>query len=167
MKRQLGLVLVLFVFFVSIPFNRVAAEEPTGRDMPLNTVAGEVVRISDYLGKVVLVNFWATWCDPCIEEIPELVRFQEAYEKEGFTIIGVNYMEKPNRERLSQFSKKFGINYPIVYGNPARMRKVGKSLGGVYGLPTSKLLDREGKVVRSLVGNWTMDQLEDKVKPLF
>ena len=135
-------------------------------ELLLNTVNGQPLRLADLRGKVVVVNFWATWCPPCLEEIPELVRFHEEYGSKGVVVVGIDYMDHANLELLRAFIKKHQISYPIVYGDPMRLDRVARALGGVFGLPITKLLDRQGRVVSSHVGGVTAEDLQNWVEPL-
>ena len=83
----------------------------------LKDINGRIVRLSDYKGKVVLVNFWATWCPPCRAEMPDLVRFQRQYRKRGLQIIGITY-EPESKTRVRRFARSLKVNYPIVLGSP-------------------------------------------------
>src|SRR6187397_2072906 len=81
----------------------------------LRNVNGRIVRLSDYRGKVVLINFWATWCPPCRAEMPDLIKLQREYGKEGLQIIGVSYPPQ-KKSRVTVFAKSLKVNYPIVLG---------------------------------------------------
>lgn len=91
--------------------------------------------------KAVLINFWATWCPPCREEIPDLVKFQEKYGKSGFTVLGVDVGE--SKTKVSKFAEKFGMNYPIVLDSQMAVAERYK----IVGIPTSILVNSEGKVL--------------------
>lgn len=116
-------------------------------------------------GKVVLVNFWATWCDPCRAEIPSLIEFQQRYGTRGFTLLGIA-MDDDGAKVVQPFVQKtkFDVdgrqqtmNYPIVIGNDA----IADRFGGLIGYPTSVLLTRDGKVAKTIVGPVTADDLKD------
>src|SRR5208282_5819383 len=117
---------------------------------------GNNVPLSSLKGKVVLVNFWATWCDPCRVEIPWLIDMQQKYGAKGFTVLGVA-MDDEGRSVVAPFvqKEKFEItggesqmNYPIVIGNDAAADK----FGGLLGYPTSVLIGRDGKVIKRITG---------------
>jgi peroxiredoxin len=106
------------------------------------TLAGDYVQLSDFAGKVVLLNVWATWCKPCVKELPELARLSHAYPADDFVVVGVS-VDTPNaRGAVAHKVKQFGLDYPIV------LDPNGRSLQAydLRGYPTSFLIDREGKV---------------------
>ena len=124
----------------------------------LRTVAGEPVTLAAYKDKVVLVNFWATWCVPCVREMPSLDRLQAAFDKEKFLILAVS-VDRGGAAKVTPFLKKHGIENltPLL---DQRMRLA--SALGVPGMPTSFLLDREGRVLGSLPGIAEWDSPEAK-----
>jgi thiol-disulfide isomerase/thioredoxin len=117
---------------------------------------GKDVPLTQYKGKVVLVNFWATWCEPCQVEIPWLIEMQEKYSSKGFTILGVDVDDEGNnvvsaytaKERFNVKGQKLPMNYPILRGNDA----VADKFGGLLGYPTSFLISRDGKIVKKTQG---------------
>jgi thiol-disulfide isomerase/thioredoxin len=114
------------------------------------------VPLSQYKGKVVLVNFWATWCEPCQIEIPWLIEMQQKYSSRGFTVLGVDVDDEGKKavvpyvakERFNVNGQKLPMNYPILLGNDA----VADKFGGLLGYPTSFLISRDGKVVKKVQG---------------
>lgn len=135
-------------------------------ELLLNTVDGKTLRLADLRGKVVLVNFWATWCPPCLEEIPALVRLQAQFADKGVMVVGVTYMDQTSQEELRQFVARHRINYPVVQGDPAQLNRLAQGLGGVFGLPVTKLLDRNGQMVSSHTGGMTEANMRSWVEPL-
>jgi thiol-disulfide isomerase/thioredoxin len=116
-------------------------------------------------GKVVLVNFWATWCDPCKAEIPSLIQFQRKYSNKGFTLLGIA-MDEDGASVVQPFVEKVkfdvdghptGMNYPIVIGSDS----VADKFGGLIGYPTSVLLTRDGKIAKTIVGPLTAEDFRD------
>jgi len=131
----------------------VAANEFVFKDMQ-----GSVQRLSDYKGKWVLVNFWATWCPPCLEEIPDLVEMHNARKDKDFVVIGVAMSS--SSESVIAFSKQMEISYPVVFGND----KIAAQIGRVDALPTSYLYDPTGKLVSYQAGMVTRDAIETYIR---
>lgn len=128
------------------------------------------VTIQDYKGRVVLVNFWATWCEPCKVEIPWMIEFQQKYGPRGFTLLGVSMDEdgkkaiQPflDKERFDVDGQKLPMSYPVLLGNDA----IADKFGGILGLPTSMLFNREGKKVRTIVGLINHDDIAKAIEGL-
>jgi peroxiredoxin len=125
----------------------------------LNDSMGTPIGLSDYKGRVVLLNFWATWCHGCVLEIPYLIEFQEKYKDSGFSVIGVSMDEdwKP----VKAYIREKNVNYPVVIGN--------EGLGKLYGLnsmPMTLLIGRKGTVAASYTGVVDKDACEAKIRTL-
>lgn len=119
---------------------------------------GRTVSLADFKGKVVLVDFWATWCDPCREEIPQLVKLQEALAPKGFAILGVSMDDEP--ERVAPFAKGMKINYPVILNGGERPPN-----GWVVpGLPTAYLIGRDGKTISREFGSKSFKKLAAEVE---
>lgn len=115
-------------------------------DFQVTTLEGKPLRLADYRSKVILLNFWATWCGPCRAEIPDLVELQKKYE-ERLQIIGL-VVDDDDREGIQKFAEKFGINYPVALASD----ELRTDYGGIPALPTSFLLDPQGRVVQKHEG---------------
>jgi thiol-disulfide isomerase/thioredoxin len=128
-------------------------------DFALESLDGKTVHLSDYRGKAVLLNFWATWCEPCKVEMPWFVELQKQYGPEGFSIIGVA-MDDSGKDAIARFAKEMGVNYPVLLGKEA----VGDQFGGIPYLPVSFYLDRNGQVVEQVAGLKARREIEDDIK---
>ena len=128
-------------------------------DFTLDSLDGKSTRLSDFRGKAVLLNFWATWCGPCKIEMPWFVDLQKQYGAEGLQIVGVA-MDEASKEDIAKFAKGMGVNYPILLGKEA----VGEAYGGVPGLPESFFIGRDGKVVDKIIGLESKSKIEDAIK---
>lgn len=127
----------------SVVKTKAAKEAP---DFTLPKFDGGQLRLSSYRGKIVLLDFWATWCVPCREETPHFVELQKAYGDRGLQIIGVSMDDSPDPVR--PFYQQFKINYPVVMGTA----DVGSAYGGVLGLPIAFLIDRDGHIYSKHMG---------------
>jgi thiol-disulfide isomerase/thioredoxin len=123
-------------------------------------LAGAAVSTAALKGKVVIINFWATWCGPCREEIPELVALQARY-KDDLQIVGVSEDDGPP-EQVAKFAQKQGINYPVIMSSDA----LEKEYGGVTALPTSFLVNKDGRVVQKDVGLYPPEYYDLQVRAL-
>jgi peroxiredoxin len=127
----------------------------------LKDVNGRTVRLSDYRGKVVLINFWATWCPPCRAEMPDLVRLQRKHGKQGLQIIGITYPPE-KKTRVREFARSLKVNYPIILGT--RETKARFSLEET--LPLTVVINRDGKVSDIISGILLREEFDEKIKPL-
>jgi thiol-disulfide isomerase/thioredoxin len=114
----------------------------------LKDVNGKDVKLSSYKGKVVLLNFWATWCGPCKIEIPWFNEFQQKYQDKGFVVLGISADDTV--EQLKPFVAEYSMSYPVLVG--LGRDDVQEALGPVWGLPTTLLISREGKVCQKHMG---------------
>jgi cytochrome c biogenesis protein CcmG, thiol:disulfide interchange protein DsbE len=124
----------------------VAKQHGPAPDFNLPLIDGGQLRLSSYRGKVILLDFWATWCVPCREETPHFVDLQQKYGGEGLQIIGVSMDDSADPVRT--FYQQFHMNYPVVMGTA----DVGGAYGGVLGLPIAFLIDREGRIYAKHLG---------------
>jgi peroxiredoxin len=143
--------LLALAFAMLVTIN-VSANEFLFKDMQ-----GKVQRLSDYKGKWVLVNFWATWCPPCLEEIPDLVDMHNARKSQDFVVIGVAMSS--SKESVLTFAKQMDISYPLVMGDDKSSAQIGR----VDALPTSYLYDPTGKLVSYQAGMLTRTVLENYI----
>jgi peroxiredoxin len=129
-------------------------------DFTLPLLDGGQLRLSSYRGKVVLLDFWATWCVPCREETPHFVELQRKYGDGGLQIIGVSMDD--SSEPVRTFVQQFRVNYPVVTGTA----DVGSAYGGVLGLPIAFLIDREGRIQAKHMGATDASVFENEVASL-
>ncbi len=115
-------------------------------DFTLATIDGNRVRLSDFKGKVVLLDFWATWCPPCRAAIPHLVELQEKYGKDGLVVIGMNMDQNP--DDLAEFMSRTTFNYPVVRVD----EQTRTAYGGVPSIPMAFLIDRKGRIREKYMG---------------
>ncbi len=139
-------------------------------EVTFQTLDGRSVSLGSFKGKVALVNFWATWCEPCKAEIPDLIGFQNKYGDKGFTILGVA-MDDEGKKVVEPFvqtqkfdvdGQKLTMNYPIMIGND----DIANKFGGIIGFPTSVLISRDGKIIKRYIGLVNMDSLQKEVQGL-
>jgi cytochrome c biogenesis protein CcmG/thiol:disulfide interchange protein DsbE len=137
-------------------------------DVTLKDLDGRDVSLAAYKGQVVLVNFWATWCDPCRVEIPWLIEMQEKYGAKGFTVLGVAMDDEGKsvvapfvqKERFDVNGGKQAMNYPILIGNDSAAEK----FGGLLGYPTSVLIGRDGKQIKRITGLISYDEISSTIQ---
>jgi thiol-disulfide isomerase/thioredoxin len=118
------------------------------------------MKLSDLKGKAVLVDFWATYCEPCKIEMPWFADLQQKYGPQGFQVVGIAMDEENDAATISAFAKKLGVNYPILFGT----EHVADLYGGIDGLPMSFFIDRSGKIVDTQLGLVNISVLEDNIK---
>jgi len=145
-KKIVGLVAVVVVAGL-VASAQAAVKVP---DFALPAVQDQkVVDISKLRGKAVLINFWATWCGPCVQEIPSLISLQKEFGPQGLEVIGVS-MDQGGEGAVQKVIAKTGINYPVIMGNA----QISRDFGGIFGIPASFLVDQSG-TVRKRFDGWT------------
>lgn len=170
--RRNAWILVILVIVVTImllaprlvkykPAN-VITSDPKGQvapDFTLKDLEGRTVRLSDYRGKAVVLNFWATWCPPCKTEMPWLVDLENKYRAEGLEIIGVA-LDEASKEEITKFAHEMRLNYSVVIGDD----NTADAYGNVQMLPTTFYIDRNGKIVSRVVGLTGKGEIEESMK---
>lgn len=159
MKRAILSALILLLLLPLKP----AAGADFGRapSFALKDLGGRTVRLDQFKGKVVMLNFWATWCPPCRAEMPDLVKLQREHGGRGLQIAGITY--PPERaSRVRRLARELKINYPLLFGT----RRVASLYGVEDILPVTVIIDREGRIRDRVLGILTPEEFEQKVEPL-
>jgi peroxiredoxin len=146
----------------TVPSNSPGSSQPAPQ-FSLPNLDGEQVSLKDFANKVIVVDFWATWCGPCREEIPHFNKLYEDYRGKGFEIVGIS-MDTEGPETIKKFAKDLRMEYTLVIGND----DVAQDFGGVVGLPTTFIIDRKGNIVKKYRGFQPafMQEIEKTVKEL-
>jgi cytochrome c biogenesis protein CcmG/thiol:disulfide interchange protein DsbE len=151
----------LTALLVVLSVSTLAQSSQPAPALVLKDIHGRLFKLTDYKGKVVLVNFWATWCQPCRTEIPDLIRKQRAYRDKGLQIVGVTYPPEKISE-VRRFVRKLRMNYPVAMGTKADKSFFTSS----ETLPMTVIIDRDGSVRDVIEGIMYADEFDQKVKPL-
>lgn len=156
---------ISIAFFIMILFALPSLAQDGGANkapaVALKDLSGKTVKLSDFKGKVVLVNFWATWCVPCAAEIPGLVKWQNEYKSRGLQVMGITYPPASVR-KVRRFARTNKINYPVLFGSKATKKLFEPS----DTLPMTIIIGRDGNVIDRIEGVIFADEFENKVKPL-
>jgi thiol-disulfide isomerase/thioredoxin len=164
----LGLVIAVGLYFVNqywIAPATSSAAKPTGQypeapEFSALSLSGDKIDLKEYRGKVVLLDFWATWCGPCRIEIPGFIELQKKYRDQGLVVIGVSMDNGPQPVR--EFYDQFHMNYPVVMGSD----KLGELYGGIFGLPTSFIIGRDGRIYAKHEGTTDVSVFESEIREL-
>ncbi|MBD3272105.1 MAG: redoxin domain-containing protein, partial [Elusimicrobia bacterium] len=130
-------------------------------DFSLPDLSGKMVNLSNYRGKIVILNFWATWCPPCKAEIPDFIELYNEYKSNGLAIIGIS-LDPDRIKAVERFMEEYKINYPVVIGN----MKVTALYGGISAIPTTFVLTRNGGIYKKYVGYRNRSVFEKDIKAL-
>ena len=125
----------------------VVSDGKKAADFDLKTLDGKSVKLSDYKGKIVIIDFWATWCPPCRKGVPDLISIQNEF-KDNLVVIGISLDQQNTIKDLNPFIKSYGINYPVVLGT----QQVVADYGNIQAIPTSFVVDQKGNIVDTHVG---------------
>jgi len=171
--RVIAVLVVVLAVMMMVTLRQSRNSRPAGGPLNAGSVTGSVapdfvltdiktgqpVRLSDFRGKAVLLNFWATWCPPCKVEIPWFIDLQKQYGPQGLAVVGVA-MDDAGREKILKFDNDMSVNYPVLQGTET----VGTAYGGVESLPTTFFIDRQGRIVARVLGLRSRGDVEQNIK---
>lgn len=131
-------------------------------DFTLPTLDSDKISLSDFKGKVIILDFWATWCGPCRVEMPGFVELQTEYGERGLQILGVSLDGEIKREEVEDFCRRYYVNYPVLMDNG----EVARSFN-VIAIPTTYIIDREGNLFKKYIGAREKETFKNDIEPLF
>ncbi len=149
------------VLLILMPACQGKTEMSQAPEFTLLNLSGDTVNLSDYKGKVVLINFFATYCPPCRMEIPDFIKLQKEFGPAGFVVIGIS-VDNDGEQVLPPFVERLGINYPILLATT----KVLRDYGNIYALPVTFILDRDHRIVQKITGMVDEDELRPVIEEL-
>lgn len=155
-QRIINLSLMVMLLALSQSFAQKAAP-----NFKLSTQEGKVVELAALKGKIVVLNFWATWCGPCRKEIPGFMEVYKHYKEKGLEIVGVS-LDRDGWEAVGPYVEQAKINYPVVVGNRAMV----EAYGGIDAIPATFIIDKQGNVVEKHVGYMSRFDVEEIIKGL-
>lgn len=164
----LSLPISVVVGLLAFSFHVLRSQPATGQtenqpapSWTLHDVHGKTISSADFQGKVVVLDFWATWCGPCLMEIPGYIELQTKYGENGLAMVGVS-VDQAEPEVVARFAKQRGINYPIVMAD----QEIIEAFGGISAIPTTFIIDRHGNIRHHKVGAMPTEQFEAMIRPV-
>jgi thiol-disulfide isomerase/thioredoxin len=159
--RRTNKIILLAALFLFAPTVILGQDSPRPPELSLKDIKGRYIRLRDYRGKVVLINFWATWCPPCRAEIPDLIRLQREYRSRGLQVIGVTY--PPQRlATVRRFVRRAKVNYPVALGT----KEMKSIFTASETLPVTIVIGADGTVRDIIEGILLPEEFEQKIRPL-
>ncbi len=159
--RLIRLAGVGLVFAVALSFGCRAEPQSQAPNFALKTQQGETLELKKLKGKVVVLNFWATWCAPCRAEIPGMLEVYDKYKAKGLEIVGVS-LDRGGWTRVTPFLEKMRITYPVVIGDVDLVNLY----GGIEAIPTTFIIDKKGNIARKHIGYLSKNQFEEQIRGL-
>jgi peroxiredoxin len=159
--RKVGLALPAALLLVASAAFCAEVKHQPAPAWELKDTTGKTVKLSDFKGKVVVLDFWATWCPPCRQEIPGFIDLQKKFADKGLVIVGISLDEK-GPSVVTPFITKLGMNYPVVMGT----QEVSEKYGDIQAIPTTFVIDRQGNIVAADEGLTGEATFESEIKPL-
>ena len=141
---------------------RIKPPKPAPLNYTLKDMNGKPVTLADYKGKVIMLNFWATWCGPCQAEIPMFVKLQDKYRDQGLIFLGVSIDDEP--PQLQSYASRMKMNYPVLVG--ADHDDLQEAYGPMVGIPTTVLIGRDGSTCTKYMGAQSLERFESDIKAL-
>jgi thiol-disulfide isomerase/thioredoxin len=161
MMKMLGVILC-GIFLISCEQNFPVTEVDDNRGKPLVDIHNQPWRFADYKGKWIVVNYWASWCKPCITEVPELEAFYQAHKNTDAIVVGVNY-DFVSLEETAKLAEHYSMTYPVLPSEPDPYVQMGTE--PIMVLPTTLIINPQGQVVAKLIGEQSQQTLEKVIAP--
>lgn len=161
MKYTKSVIILVLVFLFTLGASAQSVKRQKAPRFSLKNQDGKVIDLNKLKGKIVLVNFWATWCGPCRAEIPDFIEVYNKYKSKGFEIVGIA-LDEGGWSKVAPFIEKEKINYPIVLGS----QEIANAYGGIEGIPTTFIIDKNGYIAGRQVGMLTKEALEHALNSL-
>ncbi len=159
MKKIKFITVLLILLFITVSVE--CSQQTKAFNFHLKDLGARSVSLSDYYGKTVVLNFWATWCPPCRHELPGFIEIQKEYKDKGLVILGIS-IDSAGINKIKSFVKKIGINYPVLISD----QKTVSAYGGIRGIPTTFIINSKGYITAKHVGYLSKKDLENAIKPL-